>query len=110
MMHELKTWPEYFEAVWTGIKCYEIRKNDRNFSLNDELYLREFVPCEKCNGSGLLVDYSERDFCDCDAPHGRYTGRLFFGRVTHILRGGQFGIEEGYVVMSFKFMSKSSIL
>lgn len=30
-IHELKILPEYFEAVVSGDKRFEIRKNDRNY-------------------------------------------------------------------------------
>ena len=31
MVHELKTWIEYFELVMSGEKPFELRKNDRDF-------------------------------------------------------------------------------
>lgn len=41
MRHELKTLPEYFKMSWLGVKNFEIRKNDRNFEVGDELLLTE---------------------------------------------------------------------
>jgi ASC-1-like (ASCH) protein len=40
--HELKILPEYFEAVRSGEKRFELRKNDRNFKVGDWVGLREF--------------------------------------------------------------------
>jgi hypothetical protein len=76
-VHELKTHKEYFVPIFTGFKQFEIRKDDRDFEVGDELVLKEF---DKAN----LV----------------YTGRFLHRRVDYILRGGQFGLEEGYVIMS----------
>lgn len=42
--HELKTWPEYYEAVVDGSKPFELRKNDRKFFVGDRLRLREYDP------------------------------------------------------------------
>jgi Domain of unknown function (DUF3850) len=85
MVHELKTHPEYFAAIYSGIKNFELRKNDREYKIGDELLLREFVP----------KGYYE-DGCNDDM----YTGRILHRRVDYILRGGKFGLEEGYVVLA----------
>lgn len=74
--HELKTWPSYFNAVMNGIKTFEIRKFDRPFKVGDVLLLQEYNPSE-----------------------GKYTGAVCTRQVTYILKGGQFGIEEGYCVL-----------
>ncbi len=75
--HELKTWPEYFEAVRTEKKNFEIRKNDRAFQVGDLLILREWDPQKET-----------------------YSGRTAFRRITYILPGGQFGIDPDFVVLS----------
>lgn len=77
--HELKTWPAYFIAVCNGEKTFEIRKDDRQFVIDDVLCLREWCP-----------DLQE------------YTGRHELKRVSYVLRGGQFGVQEGYVVMGLQ--------
>lgn len=55
MIHELKTWPEYFEKVWDAKKPFEIRENDRGFAVGDVLRLLEFDP-EKLEYSGRSID------------------------------------------------------
>lgn len=78
MIHELKTWPMQFEAVYSGAKRVELRKADRDYNWFDVLVLKEWDP---------------------DA--GEYTGRECRRTVTHILRGeGLFGLAHGYVAMS----------
>ncbi len=77
MVHELKTWTEYWSQIALGIKRFEVRKNDRNFQQFDTLRLMEFEPVSQ-----------------------RYTGRWVERNVSFILHGGQFGIEDGYCVMS----------
>lgn len=42
--HELKTWPEFFNETRGGRKRFELRRNDRDFQVGDELLLKEWVP------------------------------------------------------------------
>lgn len=44
MIHCLKTWPIFFEALADGRKCFEYRKNDRSFQPGDRLELQEYDP------------------------------------------------------------------
>lgn len=77
MIHELKTWNEYFEEVFMGHKTFEVRKSDRPFKKGDVLILREWNPKTK-----------------------QYTGRELARNVSYVLEGGQFGIEKGFMVMA----------
>lgn len=55
--HQLKTWPEYFEAVIEGRKTFEIRANDRNFKRGDFVELQEWCPdSKKYSGRSLTVE------------------------------------------------------
>ena len=75
--HFLKTWPEYFDAIVSGEKRFELRKNDRDYRVGDRLELAEFDP-----------------------EAGHFTGREHAVDVAYVLHGGAFGLPEGYVVMS----------
>lgn len=75
--HELKTWPESYEAVRDGRKLFEWRRDDRAFQRNDTLLLREWDELGK-----------------------RYTGRSLRCCVTYILRGPFFQVPQGYAVLS----------
>lgn len=79
MIHEIKCWSEYFHEIISGNKTFELRKNDRDFKVGDVLHLREYNP--------------ERKY---------FTDRSAMFEVKYILHGGQFGLEEGYVIMSIK--------
>ncbi len=76
MVHELKTWPEFFQAVVDGRKKVEVRLDDRGFAVGDTLTLREYD-----RGAG-------------------YTGRAVKAAVTHITNQYRFGLRVGYVAMS----------
>ena len=76
--HELKTWPKYFAAVRSGHKRFEIRRNDRDFSVGDILVLREFHP-------------------EDDA----YTGQVEERQITFLLSEEDYGVIHGFVVIGF---------
>ncbi|MCF3107296.1 DUF3850 domain-containing protein [Niabella sp. CC-SYL272] len=82
MVHELKTHPKYFSALLAGSKTFEVRKNDRDYKIGDELLLKEYDPD------------------DDEIVPEPYTGRILHRRIDYILHGGQYGIEPGYCVMS----------
>jgi len=44
MVHELKCWPEYYAAVQSGQKTFEVRKWDRPYREGDSLLLKEYDP------------------------------------------------------------------
>jgi hypothetical protein len=77
--HEIKIWPQWFDAVRIGIKTFEIRKDDRNYNVGDNLVLEEFRP-------GV----------------GEYTGRKLTKKISYISRGDDAeasGIKPGYCVL-----------
>lgn len=74
--HELKTWPEYFDAIVKGRKLFEVRKNDRDFRVGD--YLR---------------------LCEYDPELKRFTGNYIKKQISYILQGG-FGLPDDVCVMS----------
>lgn len=79
MKHELKTWPQHFAGITACKKDFEIRYNDRDFKLGDELVLREWCP---------TVD--------------DYTGREEIRFVKYILRDFA-GLQPGYVALSLQY-------
>ncbi len=86
--HDLKVWPEYFDAIQRGDKTFEIRKDDRGFQEHDVLLLREYSP-----GSD------------------EYTGREITARVTYCIRGNEpmgfaFGLRTGFVAMALAVPSE----
>ncbi len=84
MVHELKTWTEYFELVESGKKPFELRKNDRNFLPGHELLLREY-----------------------DKKTEEYTGRTLKRRIIYVLKGvgsEYFGLKKGYCIMSLEII------
>ena len=76
IIHDLKIWPEYFEKIKTGLKTFELRKDDRDFRVGDELILREF-----------------KDGC--------YTYNICRRKIIYILRGSP-GIKKGYVILGLE--------
>ena len=75
-VHELKTWPVFFDAIRAGRKAFEIRRNDRGYEVGDVLRLREW-----------------------DTEAGGYTGRELRRTITYVIQG-EFGLPADVCVMS----------
>jgi hypothetical protein len=90
VIHELKTWPVYFDRLIDGSKTFEIRRNDRGYQAGDVLRLREYDP------SGDH-DTCYREGCTTK----RYTGREIERTVGFVASGTLFGLDLGeHVVLS----------
>lgn len=79
--HRLKTHPPHFGDIVAGRKRFELRINDRDYRVGDILELAEWVP-------------------GTNGKPGATTGQTVRVRVTHLLNGGQFGIDRDHVCMS----------
>ena len=90
-MIELKTDPLLFTDTWKGVKKFEIRLNDRGYKVGDVLRLRETA-------------YSAKDMVNGARMH--YTGRACHVRVLHILEGDNYGLANGWVVMSIEIIGQ----
>jgi hypothetical protein len=42
--HELKIWPQYFQPLIECRKTFELRKTDRDYQVDDEIWFREWDP------------------------------------------------------------------
>jgi len=88
--HELKIWPPFFEHILNGRKTFDVRLNDRDFVVGDDVLFREYVPEEH----GIQ-----------GTPY--YTGRKHRMLISYILnprpdRDPDCGLVAGYVVLGLK--------
>jgi hypothetical protein len=70
--HDLKSWPEYFQAVRAGLKLFELRNNDRDFKVGDTVVLWEYIP-----------------------ETATLTGQTIVTKITYVLTGGVW-LTPGY--------------
>lgn len=80
--HDVKVWTGYYDALASGRKTFELRRNDRDFLAGDTLRLREWNP-----------------------DHERYTGRAVDRLISYVLEGPaaeQLGLQPGFAVLGLK--------
>lgn len=75
--HYLKTVQPYFNAVESGFKSFEVRFNDRNYSVGDTLILHEY-----------------------DADKQELTGKKIVKDVGYMLNDPAY-VKEGFVNLGF---------
>ena len=54
-VHQLKTWPVYFQAIVDGDKTFEYRVDDRGFKTGDQVRLREYTPYKDASYTGREI-------------------------------------------------------
>ena len=75
-VHNLKIKPQYFKDVVSGIKTFEVRKNDRNFKVGDLMVLETY-------------------------DNEKFTGDFVNTEITYILDDPKY-CKKGYVILGFK--------
>lgn len=81
-VHRLKTWPAPFEAVWDGLKRYEIRRCvDRTYRVGDLLDLQEYDPDART-----------------------FSGRGVLAYVTYMTSGSEWGLPHDLCVLSLGYL------
>ena len=90
-IHELKCEDTYFQEIIAGTKPFEVRKNDRGFSVGDILALNE-----------VTFDFAEDPVADNPvADKSRYTGRCCVVEVCNVLDSSRF-CKAGFVVLGIR--------
>jgi uncharacterized protein DUF3850 len=80
MTHALKTWIPFYEPQESGEKMFELRKDDRPYSVGDRFLSQEF-----------------------DSKTNKYTGRETAYTISYVLRDADFfGLKEGYCILQLK--------
>jgi hypothetical protein len=94
MPHELKTHPDEFQAVLNGRMPWQLRRNDRDYRVGDQLLLKEWDPAggEPRSDQTLMI--------------GGYTSRNLLVRVDYIMDDAhRFGLDPDYVIMNISLVN-----
>ncbi len=84
MVHYIKTHTKYFNKVESEDKGFELRLDDREYSVGDVLVLKDFNPVKQS-----------------------MTDRQSFRLVTYILKDAEeFGLKRGFVIMSLRKLKR----
>ena len=76
--HKLKITQPFFDDVKNGIKKFELRRNDRNFKVGDEVYLQEY-----------------------DMVHHLFSGEEVYVKIIYVLEN-RIGLEDDFCIFGFE--------
>lgn len=91
--HILKTHPAVFDATRRGEKMFEVRQDDRAFQTGDRVTLTYHDPEVGKMGTVPAAPFNVEE-------HKARQPMDF--RITFVLRGGQYGVEPGYVAFGLE--------
>jgi ParB family chromosome partitioning protein len=77
-VHYLKTLQPFFSEVKNGTKTFELRRNDRDFQVGDEVILQEY-----------------------DLSNNSFSGQEIRAKITYVLKDWA-GLEDGYCVFAIE--------
>ena len=76
--HDLKILPQFYDDVMKEKKCFELRKNDRDYQVGDIFLLREWT-----------------------SEHG-YTGRWYVNVIEYVLKDcPEYGLQDGFCIFGW---------
>ena len=97
--HTLKVEHEYMDALASGEKTFEVRRDDRGFQKGDRLILCRYGECRRNKASWGYMNQQGHVV----SAHATTDGvHRIERKIVYVLTGGQFGIEPGYVVLGLK--------
>ena len=78
-IHRVKCFNRWFNEVTSGLKMFEVRRNDRDYQVGDLIELNETKDSE-------------------------YTGRAALYEISYVLMSSEFpdGIKDGFVIIGLK--------
>lgn len=86
--HKKKTWPEFHQALITGEKKFELRKDDCNYEVGDYFISDEWDPANEW-----------------------HTGSTIVFEIIYVLRDAQkFGLKKGYVILGLEFVDDAHFI
>ena len=105
MIHEVKCWPRFFNALLDGSKPFEVRKNDRPYRVGDILAVNEYVP----DSEDPYDDFGQLPLSKDErrVNTGRYSGRGALFEITYVLEDKEF-CRERMVILGVKRMNIES--
>jgi len=91
-VHRVKSWPRFFEAIRSGARTHELRKNDRSYEVGDILHLEEYDP-----------------------DSGAYSGRTCYAEITSMTATHEpcavsaEGLHRDYCILSIRRIANPGI-
>ena len=91
-LHELKIKHEYLVEIALGNKTFELRKNDRDYQVNDLIRFID-IPDPKSDYTLARID------CDNEV----YIGDNTLYRITYVLKNvPEYGLDKDYCILAIK--------
>lgn len=105
--HVLKAHPPMFYALKDGTKNFEVRKDDRAYQTGDTVEITYFdppaAPAPPFQPPGQPAPWGTPIKEVPKAIKIRKPDMSpYFGEITFVLRGNQYGVEDGYVVLALR--------